>query len=225
MAKNTVMKTEKPIKIILCDDHSFFRTGVRNSLARFTDVEVIGEAENGQVLIDLLETLQPDIILLNIQMPVLNGVETLPIIRERFPHIKVIVLSMYNESGMICKMLELGASSYLTKEAGSLEIYDTIKGCMQQWFYMTSAMQKAIATHYYFPKHERDIFSKETLSEKEKMVLELLARNTTEEEIASELNLMKRTIAAMIDRLKLKAEVNTTELLLDAAKKEKIISS
>jgi len=217
------MDSTKPITVIHCDDRQFFRTGVKNALQKYPDVQLIGEAENGQVLLDLLETNHPDIVILNIQMPVLDGVKTLPIIRERFPRIKVIVLSMHNDSDLICKMLELGASAYLTKASGSEEIYNTVKGCMRQWFYMTGPMKKAIAAHYNFPNNSWDIFSEETLNEEEKKVLDLLAKNKTEEEIASEMKLDKRVVAARIDWLKQKAEVNTIERLLEAARKEKII--
>ncbi|HMU46469.1 MAG TPA: response regulator transcription factor [Chitinophagaceae bacterium] len=217
------MDTPHPVKILVCDDHQLFRTGVRNSLRKYADAEIIGEAENGKVLLDMLENLQPDIILLNIQMPVLDGIETLPILRKEFPHIKVIILSMHNDPAVICKMLELGASCYLTKDVTSAEIYEAIKACAGQWFYMNCTMQKAIASYYNFPNEKQDAFSKETLSENETKILVLLAENTPEEEIAIQLNLTKRTISTIIDNLKRKAEVNTKKLLLAAARKEKII--
>lgn len=219
------METKIPIKIIHCDDHKIFRDGVKRSLQKYPDVEVIGEAENGQVLLDLLETLHPDIILLDLQMPVLDGLETLQVLKIKFPIIKIIILCVHNDASIICKLMEMGANSYLTTESGSEKIYEVIKGLSKKWFYMTDTMQKAITTNYYFPKDERDIFSNETLTEKQKKILDLLSKNISEEKIAAQLDLTPRTIYAIIDKLKKMAEADTRDMLLDAARKEKIISS
>jgi DNA-binding NarL/FixJ family response regulator len=131
------MSVSNTIKIIHADDHKLFRMGVKSTLSPCTDIEYLGEAENGKQLLDMLETLQPDIIILNIQMPVMHGLETLPVIKEKYPWIKVIMLSMHNDAKMVRKLIELGANAYLTKEAGSKDIIKAIYACKEKWFYLT----------------------------------------------------------------------------------------
>src|SRR5665213_3215272 len=105
-------KEEKKITIIHCDDHALFRSGVRTALLKYTDIELIDESGNGLELLKLLETTIPDIVILNVAMPVMDGIVTLPKIRERYPELKVIVLSMHNSPEVITKMMQLGANSY-----------------------------------------------------------------------------------------------------------------
>src|SRR5919202_3701002 len=115
------------IKVIITDDHALFRTGVKTSLANRKDIQMIGEAENGMQLLNLLKHIKPDIILLDIQMPIMDGLTTLPEVKKLYPDIKVIMLSMHNDPSMITKMMEIGANSYLTKDSDSEKIYEAIK--------------------------------------------------------------------------------------------------
>src|SRR4051812_18732760 len=103
------------IKILITDDHMVFRTGVKTSLAQFRDIEVIGEAENGKQLLNLLRVLEPDVILLDIQMPVMDGIATLPEVKKISPNAKVVMLTMNDDIAMISKLMEIGANSYLIK--------------------------------------------------------------------------------------------------------------
>ncbi|MCB9056733.1 MAG: response regulator transcription factor [Chitinophagales bacterium] len=140
-------KTEK-IKVIITDDHKIFRTGVKNGILKYPNISVIGEAGNGKELLGILETIQPDIILLDLQMPVMDGLAALPIIKEKYPFIKVIILTMHNDASIVNKMIELGANSYLTLEANNEEIYNTIITCNAYGFHITEIMKKAIAIIY-----------------------------------------------------------------------------
>jgi DNA-binding NarL/FixJ family response regulator len=136
---------DQKIKVIVTDDMSLFRTGVINSLAKKDDITIIGEAVNGQDLFQKLEYLQPDIIILNIQMPVLDGLDTLPILKKKYPAIKVIILSFLNQPEIICHMVKLGANAYVTKESGSEEIYEAILGCHKNWFFINDTVRNAMA--------------------------------------------------------------------------------
>ena len=91
------------IKVIIADDHVLFRAGVKTSLSIKKDVELIAEADNGMQLLNLLKHYEPDVILLDIQMPIMDGIQTLPEIRKLYPHVKVIILSMHNDHSMISK--------------------------------------------------------------------------------------------------------------------------
>src|SRR5690606_10818089 len=114
---------QKPIKVAIADDHALFRAGVRTALSVKKDVELIAEADNGMQLLNLLRHIEPDVILLDIQMPIMDGITTLPEIRKIYPHIKVIILSMHNDHSTISKLMEIGANSYLTKNSDSETIY------------------------------------------------------------------------------------------------------
>src|ERR1044072_3921021 len=111
--------TERVIKVAIADDHALFRAGVKTSLSTKKDVELIAEADNGMQLLNLLRHIEPDIILLDIQMPIMDGIQTLPEIRKLRPEAKVIILSMHNDHSMISKLMEIGANSYLTKNSDS----------------------------------------------------------------------------------------------------------
>lgn len=123
------------IKVIITDDHALFRTGVKTSLVGRKDIQMVAEAENGMQLLNLLKHIKPDVILLDIQMPIMDGLTTLPEIKKLYPDVKVIMLSMHNDPSMITKMIEIGANSYLTKDSDSEKIYEAIKTCYHQEFF------------------------------------------------------------------------------------------
>ena len=130
------MKTEngEVINVIITDDHVLYRTAVKAALSSKKDIKIIAEADNGSHLLDLLKTLQPDVILLDIQMPVMDGITTLPEVKKLYPDIRVIMLTMVDHQSLITKLMELGADRYLIKTSGSEVIYEAIKTCYEQEF-------------------------------------------------------------------------------------------
>src|SRR3984885_9411331 len=134
----------RPIKVAIADDHALFRAGVKTALSVRKDIEMIAEADNGMQLLNLLKHIEPDVILLDIQMPLMDGITTLPEIRKLYPEIKVIILSMHNDHSMISKLMEVGANSYLTKNSDSETIYQAIKTCYEQEFYFNELTNKAL---------------------------------------------------------------------------------
>src|SRR3954467_12701983 len=136
----------RPIKVAIADDHALFRAGVKTALSVKKDVELIAEADNGMQLINLLKHVEPDVILLDIQMPIMDGIQTLPEIRKIRPEAKVIILSMHNDHSMISKLMEIGANSYLTKNSDSETIYEAIKTCYENEFFFNELTNKALLT-------------------------------------------------------------------------------
>jgi DNA-binding NarL/FixJ family response regulator len=132
------------IKILITDDHAVFRTGVKTSLSQYADIEVIGEAENGLQLIKLVKFLQPDVILLDIQMPIMDGITTLPEVKKILPNAKVIMLTMIDDISMISKLMEIGANSYLIKNSDSETIYEAIKTVHTKEFFFNDYTNKAM---------------------------------------------------------------------------------
>ena len=134
----------EPIKVIIADDHAIFRAGVKAALAQKNDVTLIAEADNGRQLLNLLKHTEPDVILLDIQMPLMDGITALPEIRKIYPDVKVVILSMHDDHSMISKMMESGANAYLTKTAGSDAIYQAIKTCYEQEYFFNDTTNKAL---------------------------------------------------------------------------------
>ncbi len=187
---------EKKIAIIHCDDHSLFRYGVRTALLKYTDIEIIGESGNGMELLKLLETKVPDILILNIQMPVMDGIVTLPKIREKYPELRVIVLSMHNSQEVITKMMQLGANSYLTKNTEGEVIYRAIK-CVYEfdYYYSESIEQAYLGSSLEFDRIGRKY------SEKELKLIELIKGNKSKREMAEILDISESTVSVIAGRI------------------------
>ena len=188
---------EKKITIIHCDDHALFRSGVRLALKDNSDIEIIGESGNGLELLKLLETVLPDIVILNVAMPVMDGIITLPKIREKYPQLKVIVISMHNSPEIITKMMQLGANSYLTKNTVGEAIYQAIK-CVQEYnYYYSESIEKAyLGATLKFDRTGR------TYSYKELKIMEFLKENKTKREMAGVLDISEATVTAIIDKIR-----------------------
>src|SRR5437763_6572607 len=104
------------IKVAIADDHALFRTGVKTSLSSRKDIQMVAEAENGMQLLNLLKHIKPDVVLLDIQMPIMDGLTTLPEIKKLYPDIKVIMLSMHNDHSLITRLMEISVSLYIIKK-------------------------------------------------------------------------------------------------------------
>jgi DNA-binding NarL/FixJ family response regulator len=194
----------KTIKVAIADDHALFRAGVKTALSVKKDVELIAEADNGMQLLNLLKHIEPDVILLDIQMPIMDGIQTLPEIRKIRPEAKVIILSMHNDHSMISKLMEIGANSYLTKNSDSETIYEAIKACYENEFFFNELTNKALLAG--LRTKRTDVYGgpEADLSEKELRVLRLMCEEKTTKEIADIVEISPRTVEAIRDKLKTK---------------------
>jgi DNA-binding NarL/FixJ family response regulator len=221
------MKTENEelIRVIIADDHVLYRAGVKNALSSKKDIKVIAEADNGSHLLNLLKAIQPDVILLDIQMPIMDGITTLPEIKKLYPHIRVIMLTMMDDQSMITKLMELGANSYLTKTSDSEVIYEAIKTCYTQEFYFNSLTNKALLNNLRQKTPSSIKLQQEdaTLSDKEITVLRLMCEEKSTREIAEAVDLSPRTIEAIRDKLKTKTGAKSTAGLIMFAVKNKLL--
>jgi len=212
----------RPIKVAIADDHALFRAGVKTALAVRKDIEMIAEADNGMQLLNLLKHIEPDVILLDIQMPLMDGVTTLPEIRKLYPDIKVIILSMHNDHSMISKLMEVGANSYLTKNSDSETIYQAIKTCFEQEFYFNELTSKALLSGLRTKKvdHTPDDVQ---LNDKELRILKLMCEEKTTKEIADIVDISPRTVEAIRDKLKTKTGAKSMAGLVMYAVKNKLL--
>jgi DNA-binding NarL/FixJ family response regulator len=213
----------KTIKVIIADDHALFRAGVKTALSVKKDVELIAEADNGMQLLNLLKHLEPDVVLLDIQMPIMDGITTLPEIRKLYPHIKVIILSMHNDHSMISKLMEIGANSYLTKNSDSETIYNAIKTCYEQEFFFNELTNKALLAGLRTRRAETGSGQEVNLTEKELTILKLMCEEKTTKEIADLVEISPRTVEAIRDKLKTKTGAKSMAGLVMYAVKNGII--
>jgi DNA-binding NarL/FixJ family response regulator len=212
----------RPIKVAIADDHALFRAGVKTALSVRKDIEMIAEADNGMQLLNLLKHVEPDVILLDIQMPLMDGITTLPEIRKLYPEIKVIILSMHNDHSMISKLMEVGANSYLTKNSDSETIYQAIKTCYEQEFFFNDLTNKALLSGLRTKKtdHTPDDVQ---LNDKELRILKLMCEEKTTKEIADIVDISPRTVEAIRDKLKTKTGAKSMAGLVMYAVKNKLL--
>lgn len=208
------------IKIIIVDDHSIFREGLKKILGEISGIEVIGEAENGAVLLSLLKKINPDIIFLDIKMPVMDGLETTDQVTKLYPGIKIIILSMFGDEEYLYSLVLKGISGFLLKSANMESIERAIKmvHCGQQYF--TPELNGLLA------KKIKQFSSKETptFTKKEDLVLHLLCKGYSTEEIAEELHLSKRTVEGFRAKLLQKTGLNSTISLVIYAIRNKLVT-
>jgi len=214
---------DTPIKVAIADDHALFRTGVKTSLTGHKDIQMIAEAENGMQLLNLLKHIKPDVILLDIHMPIMDGYTALPEIKKLYPDMKVIMLSMNNDPSIITRMMEIGANSYLTKESDSETIYHAIRTCFEQEFFFNDLTNKALLNGLRMKKPAEAATPEVNLSEKEVTILKLMCEEKSTKEIADIVDLSPRTVEAIRDKLKTKTGVKSMAGLVMYAVKAGIV--
>ena len=214
----------EPIRVIIADDHVLFRSGVRAALSVKKDVELVAEADNGMQLLNLLKHMEADVVLLDIQMPIMDGIATLPEIRKLYPQTKVIILSMHNDHSMISKLMEIGANSYLTKNSDSETIYNAIKTCYEQEFFFNELTNKALLTGLRTKRTDPGGNQEVSLTEKELTILKMMCEEKTTKEIADLVEISPRTVEAIRDKLKTKTGAKSMAGLVMYAVKNGIIA-
>jgi DNA-binding NarL/FixJ family response regulator len=217
----------EPIKVLITDDHVLYRAGVKTALSPKKDIKIIAEADNGMHLLNMLKMIQPDVILLDIQMPIMDGIAALPEIKKNWPHIKVIMLTMMDDHSMITKLMELGANSYLSKTSDSEVIYEAIKTCFEQEYYFNSLTNKALLTNLKTKNTmtpQKMVQAEANLSDKEMLILKLMCEEKSTKEIADIVELSPRTVEAIRDKLKVKTGAKSTAGLILYAVKNNILS-
>ncbi len=210
----------KKIKIIIADDHKIFRKGLHTILSVTEKFDIIAEAENGAQLLKMLEQQLPDVILLDIKMPELDGIEALKIIKDKYPEIKVIMLTMYDDDAYIMNLMEQGANAFLIKNTDAEEIRNAIIATVESGYYFndktSKALLKKIATRGEF---KQKLNNKIELNERESTTLKLICEEYSTAEIASQMFLSPRTIDGIRSTLLEKTGAkNTAGLVLFAVR-------
>ena len=190
------------IKVAIADDHKIFRKGVILSLRSFTNIKFVLEAENGDELLNGIAAAEPDVVLMDLRMPLKDGIETTKVLSKQYPHIHVIVLSMYEDDRFVSHMMENGANGYLLKNAEPQEIRRAIMDVFEKGYYLNNfvnriLLKKPHAKQKVIPSLNNEI----TLTDKEKDVLRFICMEFTAQEIAQKMEISPRTVEAIKDRL------------------------
>jgi DNA-binding NarL/FixJ family response regulator len=198
-----MMKSSTPIRIILADDHEIFRDGFKAMIKKQPSVALIGEASNGEELVELTRQLKPDVVVTDIKMPKMDGLQATKVLSRELPEIGIVALSMIDEENLIVDMMEAGAKGYLLKNAHKTEIIEAIKAVNEGNIYYcdgaSAKLTRMIAKSDKIPFNKKS--SKPELSQKEIEVVLLICQEKTNKEIADELNLSIRTIEGYRDRI------------------------
>jgi DNA-binding NarL/FixJ family response regulator len=220
------------IKVAIADDHKIFRDGIRMSLSEKENIQMMWEAEDGKDMMHKISVKPPDVLLMDIRMPEIDGINALEILRTEYKAIRVIVLTMYDDQQMINKVMEMGANAYLTKTSDPEEIYQAIITCMSDEFYFNELVNNAVMGKLLSRKNLRHVASNPSMSnanivadftEKEIRILQLLAEDNTTEEISKLIFLSPRTIETIRQNMKNKVNVKTISGLIMYAIKNRII--
>lgn len=214
------------IRILIADDHSIVRKGLRSTLEEEPDYKVVGEAANGREAVRIAEQLVPDVAIVDIGMPQLNGIEATNQIQKLSPKTRVLILSMHSDETYILRALTAGAKGYLLKDTAENDILAAVHAVVQGKAYFSPAIAKVLLEDYVGFLRRRGLNdSYELLTEREKEVLQLLAEGKSNKEVANVLGLGVSTVET--HRMNLMQKLNlhsTAEIVLYAVRKRIICS-
>jgi DNA-binding NarL/FixJ family response regulator len=203
---------QKQIRVALADDHKIFRNGIKVALADKQDLEIIWEAKDGKDLMSKISVEIPDVLVMDISMPEVTGMEAIKMLRKENNDIKIIVLSSFNDEQTVGKMMELGANAYLTKTVPPTEIYEAIVSCVNEGYYFNSLVNISVIRNLIHKKSSNPSYSRfipVKFEEREIKILQLLAEDKTAKEISKLVFLSHRTVETIRQKMKDKVSVRT----------------
>lgn len=207
------------LKVILADDHAILRQGLRSLLAAYESVEIIAEANDGREAITLAEEMDPDLLIMDIAMPGLNGLEATRQIRKRFPEIKVLILSMHAEDIYVIQALLAGANAYVHKKAVFQELMLALEAVQKNECYLSPAVSKVLVNQITSsPQIMQSFTAFEKLTQREREVLQLLLEDCSRKEMARILSISPKTIDKHQENIKMKLNIDDETDLLKFAR-------
>lgn len=197
------------IRVLLADDHALFREGVRALLAATPDIEVVGEVEEGRAAVQRALALRPDMVLMDITMPGLDGIEATRLIHQRDPQLRVLILTMHDNEDVFLRSLSAGAAGYVLKRSGGHELISAIRSTHEGNTYLSPYLARALMSDY-LQRVERteDQPQPRRLSAREQEILKLIAEGHSSREIAEMLDLSVKTVHNHRTRLMTKLDIH-----------------
>ncbi|MDR5709761.1 MAG: response regulator transcription factor [Armatimonadota bacterium] len=209
------------IRVLIADDHGIVRDGIRMILSSQEDIEVVGEASTGREAVELARRMQPDVVLMDISMPDMNGIEATRRIREEMPSVQVLGLTMHEEENYVFQMLKAGGAGYVLKRAAAEDLVTAVRAAARGEVFLYPSVAKLVVRDYLErARHQEDDTSLDALTPREKEILALIAEGLTNQEIAQRLVISVKTVqthrAHIMEKLNLH---DRTELVRFAIRK------
>lgn len=211
------------IRVLIADDHSLVREGISAFLKMCDDIEVAGEAADGKDAIEKTKKLHPDVILMDISMPVLGGIEATYEIKKIDPDVKVLILTQYDDPEYVSRLLKAGVSGYILKHAVGTDLISAIRAVAKGDVYLYSSIAAKVVGGYLGKEGAKVEDPYEVLTDREKQVLKLIAEGYTHKEIASLLNISVKTVIAHQTNISEKLDIHTKAGLIKFAIRKSII--
>jgi two-component system, NarL family, response regulator NreC len=211
----------KKVRILLADDHTVMRAGLRALLERQPNLEVVGEAEDGRQTVEIASSHVPDVVVMDIAMPNLNGVEATRRMVSKQPTISVVILSMYSDESYVMRALEAGARAYLLKDSAVTDLIRAIEAVSQGKSFFSPKISRILAEEYVHALRQKGVAdSYELLTPREREILQLLAEGKTNKEVATSLNISVYTAETHRGNIFQKLNLHSSaELVLYAVRK------
>ena len=208
-------------RVLLVEDHVVVRQGIKALLADEPDIEVVGEADNGREALRYVAELHPDVVLMDISMPGLNGIEATRQIRQNYPEVKVVILSMYANEEYVFQLLRADASGYVLKQSDSSEVLTAIRAALSGGSFLSPPISRAVIDDYVRRAEARGQTDElDLLTSREREVLQLLAEGLSNRKIAEQLSISVKTVETHRSNMMNKLGVdNKTELIKYALRK------
>jgi two-component system response regulator NreC len=211
----------KKLRILLADDHILMRSGLRALLDRQPNLEVVGESENGRETVALAASLKPDVVVMDVGMPILNGIEATQTIVTQCPTVAVVILSMHADESYVMRALKSGARGYLLKDSAAADLIGAIHAISQGKSFFSPKVSRILAEDYVrVLKQKGAVDTYDLLTSREREILQLLAEGQTNKDVATALNISPYTVETHRSHILQKLNLhNSAELVLYAVRK------
>lgn len=203
-----------PIRILLVDDHTIVRQGLSRLLGEYPEFQIVGEAFDGYSAIEQVGKLEPNVVIMDIAMPKMNGIEATRRLRKMFPTVKILILSMYSQKHYIHELFETGVSGYLLKDSCGQDIVTAIHAAMKNEAYLSPSISKVLVDSYGCQKTFSRIELYKKLSNREREVLQMIAEGHSSRQIAEMLYISISTVKSHRRSIMEKLDIDTVEKLI-----------
>lgn len=201
-------RDKKKIEVLIVDDHAVLRAGLRTLLNLQPDIEVVGEASEGADALEKVKRFQPDVVLMDISLPDMEGLEVTADLKKKHPNVQVIILTMHEDQHYLYQALKAGASGYVVKRAADTELIEAIRAAYRGDAFLHPSMAKVVVKDY-LERSSKEQEEKKELSDREEEVLRLIAEGQTYKEMAIFLKVSTKTIETYRERIKVKLGLAT----------------
>jgi len=214
------------IRVVLADDHTIVRKGIRSLLEEEEGIEVVGEAEDGREVLDIAAATEPDVVLMDVTMPSLNGLEATRRLKKALPQVKVLILTMHATEEYVFETLQAGASGYLLKRTAPTELIAAIRAVYQGESFLSPSISKTVIAEYIRQVNKMDTgdVRYQKLTDREREVLQLIAEGHTNKEIAQILCVSSKTVESHRSSLTNKLDMRSPAELTKYAIRKGLIS-